>query len=320
MDDVTLGKLERGWLRDLWKREDTHFTPWLALEPNIALLAEALGLGQLEDVQTEVPVGDFRLDLLARDTQTDTLVAVENQFWGGDHRHLGQLLTYAAGVSSQASKRQVFVWIAEEIKDEHRNALDWLNRVTEPNVGFFGVVLELWRIGASPFAPRFNIVSRPNDWQKKLAQETSSPSSTEQLYLDFWQSFIEFCGPNTTLRFSDLKGLSWIKSFNIRPGFGINLNAQKRAKWLECHLWIDHPKAKSAFEELLKSEDEIRAQLGGEVKFDKMEGRATCKIFESSSGDPANHEQWPQIFQWLKERGEAFAKVLNPLVKGLNLD
>ena len=170
MDDVTLGKLERGWLRDLWKREDTHFTPWLALEPNIALLAEALGLGQLEDVQTEVPVGDFRLDLLARDTQTDTLVAVENQFWGGDHRHLGQLLTYAAGVSSQASKRQVFVWIAEEIKDEHRNALDWLNRVTEPNVGFFGVVLELWRIGASPFAPRFNIVSRPNDWQKKLAQ------------------------------------------------------------------------------------------------------------------------------------------------------
>ena len=171
MDDVTLGKLERGWLRDLWKREDTHFTPWLALEPNIALLAEALGLGQLEDVQTEVPVGDFRLDLLARDTQTDTLVAVENQFWGGDHRHLGQLLTYAAGVSSQASKRQVFVWIAEEIKDEHRNALDWLNRVTEPNVGFFGVVLELWRIGASPFAPRFNIVSRPNDWQKKLAQD-----------------------------------------------------------------------------------------------------------------------------------------------------
>ena len=122
------------------------------------------------------------------------------------------------------------------------------------------------------------------------------------------------------MRFSDLKGLSWIKSFNIRPGFGINLNAQKRAKWLECHLWIDHPKAKSAFEELLKSEDEIRAQLGGEVKFDKMEGRATCKIFESSSGDPANHEQWPQIFQWLKERGEAFAKVLNPLVKGLNLD
>jgi hypothetical protein len=128
MSDFTVGKFQRGNLREFWKREDVHFTPWLAGENNIAALAEALGLDQLDEVQTEVTVGDFSLDILARETHSGTLVAVENQFYKGDHGHLGQLITYAAGVSSRESNRKIFVWLAEHLRDEHRSALDWLNR------------------------------------------------------------------------------------------------------------------------------------------------------------------------------------------------
>ena len=313
-----MGKLERGWLRDLWNREDSDFTPWLARDVNISLLAEALNLEQLDEVKTEVPVGDFRLDILARDTQSGTLVAVENQFWTGDHKHLGQLLTYAAGVSGHTSERKLFVWIAEEIKEEHRSALDWLNRITEPNLGFFGIELELWRIGGSPFAPKFNIVSSPNKWQKQLVQETTVLSPTYQLYLDFWQAFIEFCGEKTTLQLPKPLAQHWMETSVGRSGFGVNLNAGKRAKKLECHLWIDHSRAKDAFAALLKERDIVVNALGSQVGFEEMAGKQACKIFETSAGDVADREQWPTIHSWLKERGEAYVAVFTPLVKQIS--
>lgn len=321
MEEIPLGKLERGWLRDLWKREDTHFTPWLAQEVNIALLAEALGLDQLEEIQTEYQVGDFRLDILARDPQSGTLVAIENQFWTGDHKHFGQLITYAAGVSGESSSRKLFVWIAEDIKEEHRSALDWLNRVTDPNLGFFGIVLELWKIGDSPFAPRFNVVSRPNDWQKKVSEEASALSPTELLYQDFWNGFIDFCeSQKTRLQFTDgTKKYSWIPTEIGIPGFGVNLNAVKRSKRLECHLWISFKRSKEAFRMLLQEKDKIIASLGAQTMFDEMPDRVACKIFETSTGDINDREQWPDMYRWLKERGEAYVATFTPLIKDLRL-
>src|SRR5215472_14783328 len=37
--------------------------------------------------------------------------------------------------------------------------LDWLNSITDEEFQFFGLECELWRIGASQPAPKFNIVS-----------------------------------------------------------------------------------------------------------------------------------------------------------------
>ena len=111
MDDVTieLGKLEQVDPRTLWDTEPGDFTPWLA--KNIELLAEELGL-DLELLQVEKPVGDFSCDILARDTGRDRPVIIENQLEATDHRHLGQLLTYASGLDAA-----VVVWISPEIRE-----------------------------------------------------------------------------------------------------------------------------------------------------------------------------------------------------------
>ncbi len=319
MPEVTLGTLERGWLSDLWKREDSHFTPWLASESNIKLLAKALGLEQLEEVQTEVPVGDFRLDILAEDRQSGSLVAVENQFWTGDHKHLGQLLTYAAGVSRRPFERKLFVWIAESLKAEHRSALDWLNQVTESNIGFFGIELELWRIGMSPFAPKFNVVCEPDNWQRLLSQQAQSLSPTYAMYQEFWQQFVSFCGPNSALNEISAKAEHWIPAFAVRPGFGVNLNARKRDRKLECQLWVEHPKAQQAFSALQDQGDRIKSELGSGTVFDGMGGRPRFKIYETHEADITDRNQWPEMHGWLKERGEAYVRVLSPLVRGLNL-
>ena len=181
---MLLGRLETVDLREIWTTESGGFTPWLAREENIALLGEAIGL-ELEVEGQEENVGPFRADILCKDTITDTWVLVENQLERTDHCHLGQLLTYAAGLQAVT-----IVWIARQFTEEHRATLDWLNEITDDRFNFFGLEIELWRIGESPVSPKFNVVSKPNDWTKTVSTaakriETGELSDTRQTQLQY---------------------------------------------------------------------------------------------------------------------------------------
>lgn len=164
-----LGTIEKVALREIWERESANFTPWLS--ENMELLGDALGL-DLEVIEQEASVGTFSLDIRAQESGTERAVVIENQFGNTDHAHLGQLLTYAAGF--QAS---VVVWIAEDFRDEHRAALDYLNGRTGEDTQFFGVAVELWKIGNSLPAPHFRLVAFPNDWSKQNAKAPQPQSA-----------------------------------------------------------------------------------------------------------------------------------------------
>jgi hypothetical protein len=56
--NVQLGKLEKVTIREIWNDEAHDFTPWFALDANLALLSEAAGLGELQVEQIEFPVGE----------------------------------------------------------------------------------------------------------------------------------------------------------------------------------------------------------------------------------------------------------------------
>src|SRR6266550_2845143 len=164
MSEPVLGRLQRVELRDIWVSEATAFTPWLARKENLEVLGETLGI-DLELEAQERRVGPFRADILCKDIGTGNWVLIENQLERTDHAHLGQLLTYASGL-----KAVTIVWIAHHFTDEHRATLDWLNAITDEEFQFFGLEIELWRIGSSSPAPKFNIVSKPNDWSRQVAQ------------------------------------------------------------------------------------------------------------------------------------------------------
>src|SRR5438128_1646495 len=128
-----LGRLKPIELREAWPNESTAFTPWLAQTENLALLADAVGM-ELELEGQEQRVGPFRADILCKDTGTNQWVLIENQIEPTDHCHLGQLLTYAAGLQAVT-----IVWVAKTIREEHRAALDWLNKITGDQFNFFGL-------------------------------------------------------------------------------------------------------------------------------------------------------------------------------------
>ncbi len=133
MAEDPLGRLERVDLREIWLSEAQDFTPWLARPENLSVLAETLGM-ELELEAQEQAVGPFRADLLCKDLESDKWVLVENQLERTDHRHLGQLMTYAAGLKAVS-----IVWIAASFTEEHRAALDWLNEITDESFEFFGL-------------------------------------------------------------------------------------------------------------------------------------------------------------------------------------
>jgi hypothetical protein len=181
-----LAKIERVDLREAWPNEAQNFTPWLA--ENIDELGEALGM-DLEVEQTEAPVGGYSLDILATDLNSNRPVIIENQLEVTDHTHLGQLLTYAAGFDAG-----VIVWVTREFRDEHRQALDWLNQRTGEDTQFFGVAVELWRIAGSPPAPNFRLASTPNGWRKSQVRSTGIPrvlSARQELSRAFRLRLIE---------------------------------------------------------------------------------------------------------------------------------
>ena len=99
MNGKPLGRLERVDLRTIWTIEATEFTPWLARIENLEVLGETLRI-DLELEAQEEAVGPFRADILCKDIGTDAWVLVENQLERTDHIHLGQLLSYAAGLQA----------------------------------------------------------------------------------------------------------------------------------------------------------------------------------------------------------------------------
>jgi len=181
---VTLGKLESIDPRKLWPMEAKDFTPWLAA--NLGMLGEALGL-DLELVRMEAPVGSFACDIEARDTGSGRRVIIENQLSATDHGHLGQLITYAAGLDAG-----VIVWIAPEVREEHREAIDFLNRHTRETVDFFMIALEVISISGSPPAVVFRLAASPNAWAKTAAASASKTLTDKTVaYQEFYQGLMD---------------------------------------------------------------------------------------------------------------------------------
>ena len=181
---LELGRLERVDLREVWKIEAQDFTPWLASEESLSVLADTLHM-ELELVALETNVGPFRADILCRNADGGAWVLIENQLERTDHSHLGQLLTYAAGLNAVT-----ICWIAESFTEEHRATLDWLNEITDDSFRFFGLEVELWQIGKSPVAPKFNIVSKPNDWRGSIVDPEPLPPR-KQLQREFWSALMQ---------------------------------------------------------------------------------------------------------------------------------
>jgi hypothetical protein len=322
MNTPSLGRLKKVDLREAWASESSGFTPWLAQADNLKLLGEAIGI-ELELESQEKNVGPFRADILCKDTANDNWVLIENQLERTDHSHLGQLMTYAAGLNAVT-----IVWIAERFTEEHRAALDWLNERTDETINLFGLEIELWRIGDSPIAPKFNIISQPNDWSRTVQQAAAASTSGEvsehkQLQLRFWTGFREYMEKQgSSVRCQKPLPQHWTNHAIGRTGAHLcsvvsswNTLTNTQGAEIRVELYMDAPTAKAEFALLEARKAEIENHLGFPLTWHNPEGKNICKLYIRKDANFLNEALWPQHFSWLKQHLEIMHRVFSPIMK-----
>lgn len=146
-------------------------------------------------------MGSSNVDIYAQESGIGRKVVIENQLEDTNHDHLGKVVTYAAGKGAQ-----VIVWVVARARDEQRQAIEWLNQHTDSDFGFFLVEIELWAIGDSLPAPRFNVVEQPNEWTKAI-KLSEGLSDTERVKLSYWTKYrdIALSKPEFTKAFNPQK-------------------------------------------------------------------------------------------------------------------
>lgn len=310
---VELSKLEPVDLREVWKHEASHFTPWLA--DNIEELGDVLGL-ELEVKTSEAGVGTFSLDILAHDLASDRPVVIENQLDNTDHDHLGKLLTYAAGYDAH-----ILVWIVKEFRPEHRAAIDSLNRRTGEDTAFFGVAVEAWRIEESPPAARFNVVALPNDWEKQGVSETTSSgggplTDKRRRYRDFWQPVIDELRDNHNFTKSKkAQPQNWMRFGSGFSGLPLSVSFQQGGV-ASVGMNLDRPDKEaneSIYDALLKRQAAIEAKIGEPLIWKRMEHAKVCRIEMRREGTiDDDYESLDEIRQWMTRSLLQFKQVLSP--------
>jgi len=313
-----LGRFQRVDLRDIWKTEAQDFTPWLAREENLSELASALNI-DLELEAQEKFVGPFRADILCKDTDDGSWVLVENQLERTDHIHLGQLLTYAAGLQAVT-----IVWIASTFTAEHRATLDWLNEITDEKFRFFGLEVELWRIGDSPAAPKFNVISKPNDWSRSVSAaarriESEALTETKAAQLDFWSAFNSQLETSQSLiRSKKPRPQHWMHFSVGRSGFVLGGLLDGRSQRVGVELYLGDENAKGYFHALHAEKAEIEQELGVSPEWMELPDRKACRIvLYRQDVDPLDADRREDYMNWMQEKLELFSRVFRPRIRDL---
>ena len=315
-----LGTLKRVDPHLVWEHEAQDFTPWL--RDNIELLSETVGL-ELDLVETESPVGTYAVDLYAKDLNTGRWVIIENQLEQTDHTHLGQLMTYGAG-----KEAGVVIWISPKFRDEHRQALDWLNEITEGSVSFFGIELEVLQIGKSLLAPHLKLVAQPSEWPEPIIRPGLSPR--QRAYQAFFTGLLDKVKaehPHLT-RATKAYPQSWFNFPVGRSGFWIN-TAFGQGGIFRVQLYIDtgdKGKNKAAYDALHEDREKIEgdiAQSTGESlvwDWERLDDKRASRLYYSRDGiitDPSDHLE--ELQDWAVELVWKFHEVFQPRVQELSL-
>ena len=315
----TLGTLEKVELREVWERENSDFTPWLAGEENINILGQKIGL-DLEVEAQEKSVGKFKADILCKDINTDNWVLIENQLEKTNHGHLGQLLTYATGLDAVT-----IVWVAATFNEEHKATLDWLNKITDENYNFFGLEIELYKIEDSKIAPKFNLVCQPDNWSQSISREAKrieqgEVSETKLKQYKFWTELgKELQAADTPLKLQKVYPQHWTNIAVGKTGVHLGATFNTQQERVSAQLYII--KNKNWFKELESQKDIIEKELGEKLSWQLLPEKAASRIaLYRSNSDIENTDDWKDMLKWLVLKLEKLRIVFSPRLKNLRLD
>lgn len=305
---TTIAKLEPVDVRQLWAHEGRGFSVWLA--DNLGTLAERLGL-TLQNPVREKEVGRFSLDVLA-ETDGGVQVIIENQLDVTDHDHLGKVLTYLSNLEAK-----IAIWIAGEVREEHAEAIRWLNEFTPADMAFYLVKLEAFRINGSAPAPHFSVVACPTETGRGVGQEKKELAEREVLRLQFWSQLLEQAKKNGILwheQRSPSKD-SWLSAgAGIRAGVALSyLIWSEKESGVELYIDTgDKDENKKIFDGLRAKQQSIEHAFGASLSWERLDDKRASRLryVMNDGGLTDAKDRWSEIQDKIIDAMDRLAKAV----------
>lgn len=308
---MDIKKLEYINVREIWEKEASDFTKWLA--QNLDYLTDKLNFG-LNNPETERQVGSFNIDIYCEDDQGNPVI-IENQLEKTDHTHLGQILTYVVGAAAKT-----VIWISPDPRPEHAASVEWLNEITPVDMKWYLLKLEAIRVGNSPVSPLFTKVVGPSQEIKSLGSEKKDLAERHQKRLEFWEqllvvlnekaSLFRNISPSTDNWLSTGSGVSGV-NFQIvirMSGATILLVIEKR----------DTAQNKSIFDTLVQNRDAIEASFGEPTTWRRMDDNISSRIhYEINGVGLKDTSTWNKGFEIITDKIIRWEQAFKPYIKGL---
>lgn len=306
-----IGKLQRVHLREVWRHEAYDFTQWLQV--NIDILNEALDL-ELVSAEREQAAGSFSIDLVAESSDGETYV-VENQLEKSNHDHLGKVITYLTAMKARGA-----IWIVSEPRQEHVNAMAWLNEAS--NADFYLVKVEAVRIGDSPAAPLLTLIVGPSAEAKEAGRAKQEIAERYDIRKHWWTQLVALPGAKLHAHITPGQ-YSWIGASSGIRGLGFNYAVTKTDCGAE--LYIDRGKDceeenEAIFDQLYRSKSEIEASISFPVSWQRLDGRRACRIrIDLPGGYRSPEDEWPAIQGRMTEAMVQLEAALKPVLMALRI-
>ena len=219
-------------IREVWKREDRDFTPWLASEEPINHLFTECGI----DIEPEyeikqeyqIPGMRRRLDLLV-ETESSGRVAIENQYSEADHDHLTRAMAYGVALEARA-----VIVIAENHRPEFIELARYLNSSAlaykEKGIPLFLVKITVHsEKNTDIYFPSFELVAGPEEWKSVVSRSFQGDGNDrDALIYDYFDRLLPILRASTGL-FEDVNASSnaWAAGSAGMAGVAICINASK---------------------------------------------------------------------------------------------
>jgi hypothetical protein len=322
----TLARLTKVPLRQIWSDEARIFTPWLELPENLDLLAEALGLPNLQQKFREPAVGRYAADLVCQIADTNDHLLIENQIEISDHKHLGQLLTYIAGLEAQDLHIRYVAWLAEDFRDEHREAIEWLNERLDEHIGFFAARIEVWKIGLTEeCAPRFDVVVEPRQIAAASTRggRRNGQDSVDVSRVEYWRGFSEeLRHRRAPLKIREEPPRIGYYTFTLDSRRSIYLYAYRdvASQTIGSYISVTGPSstARRVFEIWQSDRTTIENEFGATLNWLEVQHDKNYRIQVTAiPADPLNEPDWPRQHKWLADQIERLFSVFEPRVRAL---
>lgn len=205
----------------------------------------------------------------------------------------------------------------KEAREEHRSAVQWLNNNTNKNINFFLIEIHAYKIGDSLYAPKFEVVEKPNDFIKnaKIQIGSGELNKSQSERLVFWTRFNEVLVERG-------------KPFNVRKAttdhwydvaigisaahVAITLVNKEGCVGIEIYINDD----KDLFNLLYGCKSQIEAELGLQLDWQRLDEKKASRIRYHLSGlNFDDHSNYDALMNDIIDKVILFVMVFKKYVK-----